>query len=82
VTNKSRTLPRFGVDRPSPDDPFGPQAQTLIGLPPPLRLPGPVAPLAAVEAYCARHPPTIDEPVIVEIVPYEEDTVVVDIQGT
>jgi len=71
-------LPRFNIDNPDPTDPFGLPACTIVGLPAPMRLPAPAAPLAAVESYCARHPPKIDAAVVIEIVPVD-DTVVVEV---
>lgn len=59
-------------------DPYGLPACTLVGLPAPERLPAPPAPLAAVLSYCARHPPKIDHAVVIEIVPCDGETVVVD----
>lgn len=54
-----------------PEDERG---HTFVGMPPPMHLPAqPVR-----KSYADRYPPQLDAPVVVEFVPTDDDTVVVE----
>ncbi len=45
-----------------------PRSVTIVGLPAPAHLPGPLP----GDSYARKYPPKIDEPVIIELVPAED----------